>query len=135
MEIIPFTSVGLLTFGETREILQAQLGTSFSTFQKVAGENETDSYDNLGLHLYYDNADRLEFVEAFLPADVTFRGIAFLGRHLEQLVLELRSLGFAPTVSDVGVRFEGVGIALAAPYGLVEGVAAHRKGYYSRRVN
>jgi hypothetical protein len=132
VEIIPFRSIGKLSFGDARQITREKLASSFSTFKKVVGENETDSFDDLGLHLYYSDAGHLEFVETFDPAEVTFRGIRFLGRDLDTIISDMESLGFRPTESDVGVKFEGAGIALTAPSGIVEGVAAHRKGYYDQ---
>jgi|SRR5579884_1397530 len=130
MEIIPFRSIGTLSFGDSRHLAREKLASKFSTFEKTVGENETDSFDDLGLHLYYDNDGHLEFVEAFDPAEVMFRGIRFLGRELDSVISDMESLGYRPTGSDVGVNFESGGIALTAPSGIVEGVAAYRKGYY-----
>jgi hypothetical protein len=132
MDIIPFKSIGVLTFGDSRPVSRQKLTSKFSTFQKADGENETDSFDDLGLHLYYSDEGQLEFVEAFDPAEVVFRGIRFLGRDLNSIMSDMGSLGFSPTKADVGVNFETAGIALTAPSGVVEGVAAHRKGYYDQ---
>lgn len=132
MEIIPFESVGILSFGDSRAGAREKLSSIFSTFQKDIGENETDSFDELGLHLYYDDAGRLEFIEAFDPAQVVFRGIGFLGRDVDSVRWDMESLGLSPTESDVGLKFGSVGIALTAPSGVVEGVAAHRSGYYDQ---
>lgn len=130
MEVTPFTSVGPLKFGDSRRVSREKLGSSFSTFQKTVGANETDSFDDLGLHLYYSDAGSLEFVEAFDPANVTFRKIRFLGRSLEVVLADMETLGFSPTADDVGVKFDLAGVGLFAPSGVVEGVAVHRKGYY-----
>ena len=130
MEVIPFISIGLLTFGDSRQVAREKLASRFSTFAKVAGTNESDAFDHLGLHLYYDKTGRLEFVEAFAPANVVFRGVTFLGRDLESVTSDMKALGFNPTETDVGVDFQDAGIALTAPSGVVEGAAAHRKGYY-----
>jgi hypothetical protein len=119
-----------LSFGDSRQTAREKLASSFSTFQKVSGANETDSFDDLGLHLDYDNEGHLEFVEAFEPAVVLFRGISFLGRNVRPVTEDMKELGFAPTESDVGVKFQEAGIALTAPSEVVEGIAAHRKGYY-----
>jgi hypothetical protein len=132
VEIIPFRSIGALSFGDSRQIARKKLASTYSTFEKVVGENETDSFDDLGLHLYYSDTGHLEFVEAFDPAEVVFSGINFLGRDLDSVTSDMESLGFSPTKSDVGVRFERAGIALTAPSGIVEGVAAHRKDYYDQ---
>ena len=70
MEIVPFTSIGVLSFGDDRKTAREKLRSVYSTFAKDTAENETDSFDELGLHLYYDDTGILEFVEAFAPADV-----------------------------------------------------------------
>jgi hypothetical protein len=130
MDIIPFKSIGTLSFGDARQTAREKLASTFSTFEKAIGENETDSFDELGLHLYYSDADCLEFVEAFEPAEVRFRGVNFLGRDLDSVASDMASLGFSAIETDVGVRFETAGIALTAPSEVVEGVAAYRRGYY-----
>jgi hypothetical protein len=129
MEIVPFRSIGKLSFGDSRQIAREKLASTFSTFEK-ASELEVDSFDDIGLHLYYDNEDRLEFVEAFDPAKVVFRGISFLGRDLRAITEDMKAIGFNSTESDVGVKILEAGIAITAPSGVVEGIAAHRKGYY-----
>jgi len=130
MEITPFSSVGVLAFGDIRNDARSKLNTKFSTFQKDADENETDAFDDIGLHLYYDNDGRLEFIEGFEPVDITFRGISFLNRDVTSVIRDMSAIGFNETRSDAGVKFRDVGIALYAPSGVVEGVAVHRKGYY-----
>ena len=130
MEIIPFSSVGALAFGDVRMDARAKLNDKCSTFLKDVGENETDSFDDIGLHVYYDDDGRLEFVEAFHPADISFHGVHFLGRDVGAVTRDMNALGFTNIGADVGVDFPDAGIALTAPSGVVEGVAAHRKGYY-----
>lgn len=130
MDIVPFTSVGILAFGDSRAATREMLASKFSTFRKNAGDSETDSFDDLGLHLYYDEKDELEFVEAFDPAEINLRGVCFLGRDLNAVISDMNLLGFSPTVRDVGVDIERAGIALYAPCGVVEGIAVHREGYY-----
>ncbi|MFO0822398.1 MAG: hypothetical protein U0792_04655 [Gemmataceae bacterium] len=105
MKITPFQSVGPLRFGDTRESARAKISAPYSVFRKDVGEEETDSFDSLGLHLYYDREGHLEYVEAFEPLDVTFRGITFLGRDLESVIGEMTALGFVATESAVGVKF------------------------------
>jgi hypothetical protein len=130
MEISPFTSIGQLAFGDFRKDVRGKLNEKFSTFLKGTGENETDSFDEIGLHLYYDDEGKLEFVEAFPPAKISFQGVCFLGRDIEAVIPDMKALGFSSAEADVGVDFPDAGIALTSPSGLVEGVAVHRKGYY-----
>ena len=128
--IVPFTTIGVLAFGDSRAVAREKLGSDFSTFEKVVGAGETDSFDDLGMHLYYSDTGQLEFVEAFDPAEVVFRGVGFLGSDLNSVIPSMGLLGFTPTEDDIGVKFESADIALTAPAGVVEGVAAYRKGYY-----
>ena len=129
MEITPFSSVGMLAFGDVRKDARGKLNAKFSTFQKDSDENETDAFDDIGLHLYYDDDGQLEFVEGFEPVDITFRGIRFLDRDVTSVMRDMSAIGSNGTRSDSGVKFPDVGIALYAPSGVVEGVAVHRKGY------
>ena len=129
-EIEPYQSVGPLTFGQTRNAVREQLGPDYDSFAKDVGENETDAYDNLGVHLYYDDDDRLEFVEAFEPASLTLRGVALHRREYRQVDSELSRLGYDANPTDVGYRYDDIGIALTLDGSTVEGVAVFRRGYY-----
>jgi predicted component of type VI protein secretion system len=86
MEIRPFEAVGSLLFGDVRSAVREKLGMEYSSFSKTTGDEPTDAYDSLGLHLYYDEDGRLEFVEAFIPAVITMDGITFLGRQVADVV-------------------------------------------------
>ena len=130
MEIVPFISVGDLIFGDQREVARKKLAGTFRTFEKDVGENPTDAFDELGLHLYYDDKGLLEFIETFLPARVSFLGIDFLGRNINDVVSEMQAAGFVATDGDVGVDFSEAGIALTVQDGTIDGIAIHRKGYY-----
>lgn len=130
MDIIRFTSIGVLAIGDSRQVAREKLATPFFTVVKDGVRNEVDAFDDLCLHLYYDDAGGLEFVEAFPPADVTFCGVRFLERGLDAVVSDMRKIGFSPADADEGVHFAEAGIALYAPLGEVLVVAAHRKGYY-----
>jgi len=130
MDITPFQSIGKLAFGDTRKSARAKIAAPYSIFRKDVGAEETDSFDALGLHLYSDPKGHLEFVEGFEPLEVTFQGIRFLGRDLQAVVDDMMVLGFVATESDAGTTFLEAGIALDAPGGVIESVAAFRKGYY-----
>ena len=130
MEIIPHVSIGELRFGESRQNIRHSLGNKYRPFQKGVGSNDTDAYDDLGLHLYFDDDDRLEFVEGWGPASPAFQGISFMGRQVEDVASDLAAGGYRSVLDGYGLTCESAGIALTAPTGIVEGVAAFRKGYY-----
>lgn len=130
MEIVPFKSIGPLSFGASRADCHGKLRASFTVFRKVASADQTDAFDELGLHLYYDSDGNLEFVEGFAPAAVSFQGVSFLGRDLAEIVEDIGRLGHSSNDPGDGVAFTDLGIALTDEDGVVTGVAAHRKGYY-----
>ena len=129
-EITPYESVGPVRLGRQRNEIRRQLGPGFTSFAKDVGENKTDAYDELGIHLYYDDEDRLEMVEAFEPASPTLKGIALLCREIEQVEDDLAKRGYKGRPTDVGYRYDDAGIALTLNGSAIEGVAVFRKGYY-----
>jgi hypothetical protein len=131
MEVTPFISVGSLRFGATREDIRAQLGARFESFKKSPNSNETDAYDELGLHLYYDRDNRLEYVEAFEPAEPEYAGIVFVGRAFEDVRNDLTEAGYACSFMDAAsVKCDDAGIALYISDGIVEGAGVYRRGYF-----
>jgi hypothetical protein len=130
MDIVPFVSIGDLCFGESRMDIRGRLGHKHQSFKKDVGENETDAYDGLGLHLYYDRNDRLEFVEAFRPANPTFQGVPFLDHSLDEVADHLGESGYPCERDQLGLNCASAGIGLTAANGVVVGVAVFRSGYY-----
>jgi len=129
-EINPFHGVGKLSFGESRDNLRRELGGAVESFRKTAGANETDAYDDLGMHLYFDNQDRLEFVELFEPAQVVFRGVKLIGRDAETVKMRLAKLGWASSETDIGYQWDQAGFSFFPQTGEIEGVGVFRRGYY-----
>jgi hypothetical protein len=130
MEVVPYISIGNLSFGDLRDEARSRIASRVEPFSKVPGKPEVDAYDDLGMHLYYDEEDRLEFVEAFEPANVTFRGVSFLGRWVTDIKSDMKSLGFSYRNTDVGLIFDAAGISITAEEGIAEGVGAFKNGYY-----
>jgi hypothetical protein len=131
MEIISFESVGDLRFGMAREETHNLLGNEFKPFFKSPNAKiATDAYNDLGLHLYFDQDDRLEFVEAWGSAIITFNGIDFLGRTPKEVNADMRAMGHIPQREDDGLQYDSAGIGLWIEEGIVTSVAAFRPGYY-----
>lgn len=129
-EITSFQSVGPLQLGQPRTAIRSLLGDGFHSFQKTPGENETDVYESLGLHLYYDDDDELELIEAFSPAEIEFEGVSLVGRNPNDVVEDLRANGYEGEQDDVGYNYDAIGIGLTVGGDVVEGVGVFRKGYY-----
>ena len=125
-----FNSVGPLKFGQSRADVRAALGPDFRVFRKTESENETDAYNSIGVHVYYDGAHKVEFIEAFSPAELEFNGIFLLGRHIDEVVGELASLGYDAVHDDVGYNFSQLGFGLTVNGDEIEGVGLYRSGYY-----
>lgn len=130
MEIIPFRSIGSINFGDSKHVARQRFHSVPTEFQKDVDEESTDAYDDYGLHLYYDCHQRVEFVEAFSPADPIFRNVKFIGRKLNEVVSDLSRLGFSSESSEMGCMMPEAGLAVIAPTGIVEGVSVFREGYF-----
>lgn len=130
MIINPFVSVGPLKFGASRDFVRKFIRGNFTSFKKVVSSNDTDEYLSLGLHLYYDNDDLLEFIETFKPAILEYDGVVLTDLDLTELLSFFEKLGCDVMKSDVGYKVATLGIAITAPYAIIEGIAVHRKNYY-----
>ena len=129
-EIKPYQSVGPIQLGRHRKEIRQQLGPRFTSFAKDVGENETDAYDDLGIHLYYDDDNQIAMLEAFEPAALSLNGIALLGREFDEVGPHLVKRGYKGKPTDVGYQYDDAGIALTLNGSTLEGVAVCRKGSY-----
>jgi hypothetical protein len=128
--IIPFVGMGDLRFGIPRLEVRSFLGNDFQSFLKYGETRETDAYNGLGLHLYYNVNDRLEFIEAFAPCRPEYQGIQLLNQKLDAVLKQLRSIGFDARYDDEGYFFDQLGFALYVPHSSIEAVSVYRQGYY-----
>jgi len=129
-DIKPFTSVGPVTFGMSRDEVHRVLGQRFGTFYKVPGDNETDDYTTIGAHLCYTDYDTLEAVELFDPATATYDAVQFLGTPMQVVSMSMQERGRVFTGDDCQTECPAIGIALTLSMeGTVEGVLVYAKGY------
>lgn len=71
-EITPYVGAGLINFGMKREEIR-KLMSGYEP--RVFGENSsTDGYDELGISLDYDSADKVIALIFYEPAQVIFNG-------------------------------------------------------------
>jgi hypothetical protein len=134
MNIVPFEKVGDLLFGAKREEVRKLLGPDFETFRKAQwSTNTTDDYSALGLHLYYNKQDELEFVEMFPPAIPKFKEINLLQGTIEEVVKILQTFDANPETDGASYVFYKIGISLYSESEdkSVEAVSAFAKDYYS----
>ena len=134
-QIQPFVGVGPLRFGTTRQIVRQQVGPKFSSFHKVRGSVLTDSYDQIGVHLYYDADDLLEFVEAFSRCQVAYKDVRPLGENVDTIVAVLRQMGHEAREYDAGYHFPDAGFSVYVEHeDSIESVGVFRKGYLDKVV-
>lgn len=128
--IKPFSQVGPIEFGQSRNSVRSKLNSDYRVFKKTPGENDTDAYDSLGIHVYYDDEDKVEFVEAFSPAEVEFEGIVLIGRNVDEVAADLGDRGYDAEQDEVGYNYDELGFGLTINDQEIEGVGFFRKGYY-----
>ena len=129
--IRPYEGLGGLYFGMGRSEAHIALGSEAESFRKApSSTEETDAYDLLGLHLYFDEDDRLDFIEAFSPCEPKFANISLLSENAQTVLAKLESLGHEANYDDGGYFFDELGFVLYAPSEEIEAVSVYRKGYY-----
>src|ERR1700732_2393896 len=135
-EIIPYCGVGPLKFGLSRNHVRSFFEFVPSTFRKGPyAINETDAYDELSLHLYYDSEDRLRCIMAFESGPIHYHNVVLLKRPLQKIFNDLAALGLTSRYDDEGYWFDDVGFVLYAPENIVKAVSVYRRGYYEEEVN
>lgn len=123
-----------------RSVVRSLVGPDFITLPKSQFEaSPTDRYRDKQLKLFYNSQDRLNFVEAFEPSEITFRQFRLIGRSLGEVAAELAPLGVefvetdfsearhAPT-HGFGVYFRGQPEEAC----VICGVYVHPEGYYDK---
>jgi len=128
LAIQPFVGLGWLRFGQPRQETRRLLIDSPASFLKAASK-VVDEYRDIGLHLYFDSEDKLEFIEAFAPSNPTFRGVPFLGRNAESVRSDLAALGVSCKSDEAGFDCPEVGVGATSDDEVVVGVAVYRRGY------
>jgi len=126
----PFQSLGKLRFGMRKGEPERVLGEPPKEFQKGLSKNVTEAYNGAGVHVYYDDDETVEFIEAFPPSHPTYRGIDLMKPKAEEVVAKLARLGLkVRDDGEGGLWFDDQGFSLFAPGGRTEGVSVFRRGY------
>jgi len=129
-EIKPFASVGPMQFGQSRTAIRSVLGAKYDTFEKVPGAIPTDAYDELGVHAYYDESDRLCLVELFEPASASIDSVELLESDVATVLEELQDRGIERQEVDNGYKYDELGFVVVVMDGEIDGVSVFKKGYY-----
>lgn len=134
-ELRPLIGVGPLAFGISRAEVRNLLGESSRLFRKPPERVQfTDEYAALGVHLYYDVDNRLEFVEGWKESGAAgwrpeWNGVRFFDLGLEGSLKALGRLGVEAVADGLGdYDCWDIGLSLYAPFEL-EGVACYSALY------
>ena len=138
MTIVPFESVGILFFLDTREGIRKNLNEKYAS--GVKGEEDFkeyyDYFEASELFVYYDSDDNIQAFE-FFKSNPIFKGINLFGISYSKLVrLFLEFDGNLDTGFDCFTSFEyGIGANAADEPDheatLPEAVIIFKKGYYN----
>lgn len=109
-------SIGLVAAGMSRADVRAVIGSDFVEFKKAYFvSNTTDAFDSAGIHVYYDDQDRVEAVEIIHPAQCDYNGVNLLGIQIPHLKTVFIQRGIAFTEDDAGMYLEGGRLAIYVP--------------------
>jgi hypothetical protein len=126
-EIVPYTRVGPLRFGEPRSEVRGRFGPPSKVFKKVPfADNDTDAFDQVCIHAYYDLTDLLESIDAWGASLIQFDGLPLLGAKVDEITAELARRGY----SHCDYLFERAGFSLYVIDGDVRGVSVFARGYF-----
>src|SRR5262245_38903685 len=126
-EIRPFEGVGPVLFGMTRQEVQAALGRNPRAFRKVPSEKQlTDVYDTIGLYAYFDDDDRLEYVELTDLRVLSLYGESLFGPLMKAVENRMRAFDVDVVPNDEGFDCFGIGISVYAPSAQIECIGVGR---------
>ena len=136
-KIEPYKSVGPIKFGMSRPEIRDVLQIEPKPFRKTLSSLiASDAYDDIGVHVHFDESGGCCAVELAAPANPTFRGQSLLGQPLSTLRRQFEEVDDTLEVDETGFTSHKFGIGLFAPFAEdspedpVEGVIVFKRGYY-----
>src|SRR5215475_917071 len=87
-EVIPLEGIGPILLGMSRAESRSAMGIQPDTFRKgVDSPTLTDAYDNQGFHVYFDDDERVEYIEIF-PSRMSavYKGVPVFQTKADELV-------------------------------------------------
>jgi hypothetical protein len=68
-EVIPFKGVGPVLLGMSREEVRTAMGIPTKSYRKTGARTLTDAYHRGGFQVFFDEHDRVEYIELSSPDD------------------------------------------------------------------
>lgn len=137
-EITPYVGASLIKFGMKRE----EVRKVFSEYEPRAfwrnyySESATDGYDEIGINIYYDSADKTIALEFYEPAQVAFNGIEIFNISASEAYKLMASLDKDIAIDGDGLTSFKFGIGVyepnyeEEPFLPVEAIIIFIEGYY-----
>lgn len=128
----------LINFGMKRE----EVRKVFSEYEPRAfwrnsySESATDGYDEIGINIYYDSADKTIALEFYEPAQVAFNGIEIFNISVSEVYKLMASLDKDIAIDGDGLTLFKFGIGFyepnyeEEPFLPVEAIIIFIEGYY-----
>ncbi|HFG6972515.1 hypothetical protein U2E72_19145, partial [Acinetobacter baumannii] len=116
-EITPYVGASLIKFGMKRE----EVRKVFSEYEPRAfwrnsySESATDGYDEIGINIYYDSADKTIALEFYEPAQVAFNGIEIFNISASEAYKLMASLDKDIAIDGDGLTSFKFGIGFCEP--------------------
>jgi hypothetical protein len=137
MVIVPYQSVGPLSFGMAREEVRSIINSAYKVVKKTEqAEAPYDYFYELGIHVHYSKEGQCEFIELGAPSRPLFLEHELLGQPFHLVYAWLKTISQAMRLSMAGVTSLDLGISLYVP-GLkdnprapVESISAFARGYW-----
>ncbi len=137
-EITSYVGASLIKFGMKRE----EVRKVFSEYEPRAfwrnsySESATDGYDEIGINIYYDSADKTIALEFYEPAQVAFNGIEIFNISASEAYKIMASLDKDIAIDGDGLTLFKFGIGFYEPnyeeelFLPVEAIIIFIEGYY-----
>lgn len=115
-ELLGFGDLGSVHIGMTRDQSRAALGRSFEEFFKISDSTvPTDAYDDLGVHVYFDEGYRVIGVEFLKWSNLSWRGQRLSGADVLEVQQHMVAQGEVLNFNNSGFDVSGLGLRVYAP--------------------
>ncbi|WP_434608435.1 hypothetical protein [Pseudomonas sp. R1-7] len=115
-ELVGFGDIGSMHTGVHRDQSRAVLGEEFEEFYKIPDSTvPTDAYDDLGVHVYFDEGFTIIGLEFLKWSDLSWRGQRLSGADVLEVQQHLVAQGEVLNFNSTGFDVDGLGLRVYAP--------------------
>jgi hypothetical protein len=128
MNITPYTGVGQIKFGDSRNTIR-QLFGGFTEFKKSKfSKNTTDDFRFC--HVFYDENNNVSAIEFFDDTELEYNDTNLFSMGFNELLQYVKKNSLSYTEDDAGMTINDLGISVYAPdKARIETILVFKKGY------